>query len=203
MHLEILVEEPSCEAALDVLVPRIISDAHSFRLHSFNGKQDLLSNLPARLSGYRSWLPQDWRVVVLIDEDRQDCMELKRAIEEIARASNLVSRSAAGPGGRFEVLSRIAVEELEAWFFGDVDALVAAYPRVPPSLGQKAPYRDPDAIAGGTWESLERVLQRAGYYQGGLRKIELARTVAAHMDPERNRSRSFQVFRDGLRTAVL
>jgi hypothetical protein len=59
-------------------------------------------------------------------------------------------------------------------------------------------YRDPDSIAGGTWEALERVLKSAGYFRTGLRKIELARSVAKHMDPQRNRSRSFRAFVDAI-----
>jgi Domain of unknown function (DUF4276) len=102
-------------------------------------------------------------------------------------------------GQVFHVVNRIAVEELEAWFFGDVPALTAAYPRVPTSLGNQARYRDPDQIAGGTWEALERVLQSAGYHLGGLPKVAVAGNVSEHMDPDRNTSRSFQVFRDTLR----
>jgi len=94
------------------------------------------------------------------------------------------------------------VEELEAWFFGDVSALIAAYPGVPATLAHRARFRDPDAISGGTWESLERVLQRAGHHTGGLEKLRAAREIAKHMDPERNRSRSFCGFRDRLRELV-
>ena len=53
----------------------------------------------------------------------------------------------------FQLVNRLAVEELEAWFFGDVDAMATAYPRVPRTLAQRAPYRDPDRIKGGTWEA--------------------------------------------------
>ena len=98
----------------------------------------------------------------------------------------------------FVVLNRIAVEELEAWFFGDIAALANAFPGVSPTLGAQARYRDPDAIAGGTWEALQRVLQKAGYFGGGLPKIEVARTLAKHMDPARNTSSSFRQFVQGL-----
>ena len=95
------------------------------------------------------------------------------------------------------------IEELEAWFFGDPDALRAAYPRVSRTLERKARYRDPDAVPGGTWEALLRVLQRAGYYKGvPLPKLEAANRIAQHMDPERNRSRSFQAFRAGLECII-
>ncbi|MCA0435284.1 MAG: DUF4276 family protein [Austwickia sp.] len=91
---------------------------------------------------------------------------------------------------------------LEAWFFGDIAAVRQVYPRVPDSLGSRAAYRDPDAIAGGTWESLEVVLQQAGYMRGGLRKVALAESVAPHMDLANNTSRSFQVTIAGIRRLV-
>ena len=95
---------------------------------------------------------------------------------------------------------RIAIEELEAWFFGDIPALKTAYPKIPASLTQKAPYRDPDNINGGTWEQPEKVLMEYGYHPGGLEKIRAAKEISEHMDPETKRSKSFQVFRDGLRS---
>jgi hypothetical protein len=39
---------------------------------------------------------------------------------------------------------------------------------------------------------------KAGYHQGGLAKIQAARDISAYMQPERNRSRSFQTFRQGV-----
>jgi hypothetical protein len=40
------------------------------------------------------------------------------------------------------------------------------------------------------------VLQQAGYFRGGLRKVEVASAVAEHKEPARNTSTSFGVFRD-------
>lgn len=99
---------------------------------------------------------------------------------------------------RYAVVNRLAIEELEAWFFGDWEAVRRAYPRVNPNVPAQARYRQPDAIRGGTWEALERVLQSAGYFASGLRKIEAARAVAAHMEPTRNASPSFQALRVAL-----
>ncbi len=39
-------------------------------------------------------------------------------------------------------------------------------------------------------------------YQTGLKKQEFAQKVSPHMDVENNQSRSFQVFRDGLRKMI-
>jgi hypothetical protein len=195
-HVEILAEEPSMEAALRLIIPKI-SDALSFEIYPYRCKQDLLGKLPARLKGYAAWLPQDWRILVIVDRDDDDCAVLKRKLEKAARDSGLISRTRRA-GGRFQVVNRLAIEELEAWFFGDWDAVCAAYPGVDPNVPSKSKYRDPDAVLGGTWEALERILKRAGHFQTGLRKIEAARAIAQHMDPRANRSRSFQAFRDAV-----
>jgi hypothetical protein len=201
-HLEFLVEEPSAEAALGELLPRLIGPGVSFRIHPHQGKHDLLDNLPQKLRGYRHWLPADCHIVVLVDRDHDDCKKLKARLERIARAAQLETKTSTKGRGRFQVLNRIAIEELEAWFFGDVDALCAAYPGVPATLAAKSGFRDPDKIKGGTWERLEQVLQHAGHFKGGLAKIAAAREIAKHMQPDRTRSKSFSVFRDGLRAML-
>ena len=101
-------------------------------------------------------------------------------------------------GKPYSLINRLAIEELEAWYFGDWDAVKSAYPRGSAKIPQQAKYREPDAIAGGTWETFERILKKAGYFKTGLRKIEAARTVASYMNPARNRSPSFQVLRKAL-----
>ena len=197
MHLEILIEEPSAQPVLENLLPKI-APGTTFRLITFQGKKDLLTKLPHRLAAYANWLPTDHKIVVLIDEDRQDCRRLKQELETAAQQANLATKSHPDAEGRFIVLNRIAVEELEAWFFGDLAALRTAYPRIPASLNKKQNYRYPDQIMGGTWEALERVLQQAGYFAGGLPKTKVAKDVAPHMQPEINLSPSFQTFRHGL-----
>ena len=57
-------------------------------------------------------------------------------------------------------MNRIAIEELEAWYFGDWTAVVQAWPRVSANVPAQRGYRDPDAIPGGTWQAFECVLQR-------------------------------------------
>ncbi len=197
MHIELFLEEPSAEAFLSGFLHHLLPADTTWNPIVFQGKSDLLANLERRLKGYKSWMPQDWKIVVLIDEDRADCLSLKKQMETAAIDAGLITKSAA-KGGTFTVLNRIAQEELEAWFFGDIKALATAYPGVSPNLGAKAHYRNPDAIGGGTWEALERVLQRAGYFAAGLSKIEVAREMARHMDADRNTSASFKCFTEGL-----
>lgn len=201
MHLELFVEEPSAEAALNNLLPRLIGETTTFQIYVHQGKRDLLTCLPDRLRAYRAWLPDDWRIVVLCDSDNADCRALKRQMDQIAQHAGLTTRATAGPESSFQVLNRLAIEELEAWFFGDSEAMQLAYPRLTIQM-HRQPFRNPDAIRGGTWEALQRVLQRAGYYRNlrHIPKIEVARAISAHMHPERNRSQSFQAFYQGLRS---
>lgn len=201
-HLEILVEERSMYVALQNLVPQIIGDV-SLNFHVFDGKQNLMRNIEARMRGYasmfRSW--GDAAIVVLVDEDREDCIELKKELERAAKVAGLGTLSVPRQG-RVRVLNRIVIEELEAWFFGDPDAVVAAYPRVKPRTFPQSVLRDPDAIGGGTWEALERLLNKHNYHIGGLRKVDCAQAISVHMDVTRNSSRSFNEFRRGLELLV-
>lgn len=201
-HVELLVEEPSMETALRLLLPKVLHRI-SFEIYPYQCKDELLQRLPERLRGYARWMPTDWRIVVVVDRDDQVCEGLKTKLEQMARRAGLVTRTQARTANiPYVVVNRIVVEELEAWYFGDWAAVRAAYPCVSKTLPAQEKYRDPDAISGGTWEALERILKRKGYFLGGLRKIEAARTIAPHMDPGRNRSRSFQVFCEALREMV-
>ncbi len=200
-HLEFLVEEPSMEAFLRELLPRLLADRASYAVHPHQGKPDLLAKLPGRLRGYAKWLPESCRIVVVVDRDDQDCLELKQSLEDAAAEAGLTTRSAAG-GALWQVVNRVAVEELEAWYFGDWEAVRQAYPSVSESIPRQARYRDPDAVTGGTWEAFERILKKAGYFQSGLRKTEAARAVGEYLDASRNASASFVAFRDAVLEAV-
>jgi hypothetical protein len=192
-HFVLLVEEPSREAFLRALLPRLLPKDRTFEVHPFQGKDDLLGKLEARLRGYASWLPGDWRIVVVVDRDDDDCRALKRQLEDIARRAGLRTRTSAA-SAKWQLVNRIAIEELEAWYFGDWAAVQAAYPRVSADLPRRKGFRDPDAIAGGTWEAFERVMQKHGYFKGGLPKLEAARSIGAKIDPSRAGSRSFTAF---------
>jgi hypothetical protein len=199
-HLEILVEERSMEAFLLELLPRLLGDQTTFRVYPSQGKPDLLRNLPARLRAYAKFLPASHRIVVIVDRDDDDCRELKRALEQAAAGAGLKTRQG-GSIADWRVVNRIAVEELEAWYFGDWNAVQQCFPGVPATLEKRAGFRDPDGIRGGTWEAFERVLQRAGYFESGLRKTEAARSLGRLVMPERTTSRSFAVFCEALSEA--
>lgn len=180
---------------MQLLLPQILGPDDSFRLHSHQGKRDLQHRLPARLAGYASWGDEegagDTAICILVDRDSDDCHQLKVALTQMATDAGIPA------------LVRIAIEELEAWFFGDRTALEQAYPGVETWLSTKPQFNNPDAIQGGTAEQLGRAMRRAGYHRGGLAKMAAAEQIAVCMDVNSNTSHSFQVFRDGLRTKLM
>lgn len=201
-HFVFLVEEPSMEAFLQELMPRVLPKDRTFEAHAFQGKKDMLNSLGNRLRAYAAWLPESWRIFVIVDQDDDDCAELKRRLEEFTTAAGLRTRSR-GSEAPWQIVNRIAIEELEAWYFGDWQSVRGVFPRVSPTIPNQATYRDPDSIRGGTWEAFERVLQRHGYFQGGLRKVETARLMGAAIEPRRNLSRSFVKFHEAITEALI
>lgn len=118
IRLELLLEDESTETALRILVPKIVGDkrARAVKYRSFRGKYTLLKQLPAFLKGYTKRIRQGekLRVLVLLDRDVENCEELKQKLEDIASQSGLITRSMATADKPFQILNRIAVEELEA-----------------------------------------------------------------------------------------
>lgn len=200
-HLEFLVEEPSMEKFLRTLLPRLMPRDRTFEVHAFEGKPDLLNKLESRLRGYARWLPDCWRIVVVVDRDDEDCRRLKERLEVAALRADLSTKSNS-ESQQWQLVNRIAIEELEAWYFGDWQAVKAVYSRVSADTPNRRNFRNPDAIAGGTWEAFERVLQRHGYFENGLAKNEAARAIGSAVDPARSRSRSFQIFWQALQEAM-
>ena len=117
-HFEVLVEEPSMEAFLRAMLPRVLPEDRTFGVYPFQGKSDMLGKLEARLRGYTSWLPDDWRIVVVVDRDNQDCLKLKARLEDLAARASLHTRTKSGHP-QWQLINRIAIEELESWYFGD------------------------------------------------------------------------------------
>ena len=153
----------------------------------------LLNRLPELIRGYGNSLGSESSVIVVVDLDDGDCTAFKDELLDILRSCD----------PRPTVLFRIAIEESEAWLLGDLAAVKAAYPRVrEPVLNR---HRQ-DSICG-TWEVLADAvhpggaadLKRLGWARTGAAKREWATRIAPHMDPDRNVSKSFQVFRDGVR----
>ena len=212
MHFEVLVEDKSGSIAIDSIMGKILGDnssEHSWRIHAYRGigrlpknlrsvtspeKRILLDLLPSILQGYGNSLPIDIAaVLVVVDLDERDCMEFKRELLDVLDNCNPRPRT----------LFRIAIEECEAWLLGDRDAVKAAYPKARDGILNG--YIQ-DSVCG-TWEVLADAvhpgganrLRKAGYPYTGIAKCEWAERISPHLDVECNLSKSFQVFRDGVR----
>ncbi len=201
IHFELHVEDRSMEVFLTSWLPRFLPADSSFKIYSYRGKHALLRKIRSRLEGYANWMPPDHRLVLIVDRDSDDCEDLKAALENHCQMAGLRSRRAAG-SPEWQIVTRIAIEELEAWYFGGWEAVCAAYPRVPGSVPNRSAYRDPDAIKGGTWEALQRVLQKAGYFRQGLNKAQVAASIGEHFEPANSRSHSFGALRDAISEAI-
>ena len=191
--IDFFTEEESAKVIVDAILPQILPKGTEWNVYSFQGKNDMLGKLPKRLRAYHHQPLSSRRVVILIDSDHQDCTELKSRLEETAKTAGLVTKTADSQS--FRVVTRIVVEELEAWFFGDVEALSSAYASVPKSLSAKKGFEFPDRIHDPA-EQLSHVLKKE--YSGRLPKLEVAARISRHMVAERNTSLSFQAFCRGV-----
>lgn len=198
--LEVFVEEPSAEAALEIILPKMLDDNVNYSIHPHQGKPDLFKNVRSRLAGLRHSELQNMRILVLYDnDDHPDCKQKKDELSKVIADVGLIVPSQDNEEiVRPNALVRVVMQELESWFLGDADAIRKAFPRVDRTFEKKEKYRKPDGIRGGASETLHSLLQKSGYYKNKFPKIEVARRISQHMDPTKNRSKSFQVFKSGV-----
>lgn len=172
-----LLEEPSAEAMLSGLLPKILPADTQYRCVVFEGKQDLEKQVARRIRAYR--VP-DAKFVVLRDKDAADCRRIKRALATKCATAELRP-----------VLVRIACHALESWYLADLHAVetgLAVGGLV--KLQSKNLYASPD-----DYPSPDMTLKKiAPSYQ----KISGSRAIGPHLDPANKRSQSFSAFVDGL-----
>ena len=207
MHFEVLVEDLSGKKALEILIPKIIGDQHTFRVIEYRGighipknlksstdasKRILLDRLPRLLRGYGkkfAGYTEDYPAAVIVVCDLDDkCLKAFR--QELFRVLNACNP---GPETRF----CIAIEEGEAWLLGDIPAIKTAYPNARDNVLNS--YTN-DTICG-TWELLADAISQGGATglknrrAVGREKSIWATRIAPHMNVEANNSPSFRYFR--------
>ena len=213
MHFEILVEDQSGKRMLDILVPKIIGNQHSFKVHAYQGigriprnltssadarNRLLLSQLPRLLRGYGNTFanyPANYPAAVILVCDLDDRC-LKVFCEELFTVLNACNPK---PETRF----CIAIEEGEAWLLGDLLAIEVAYPNAKEDVLNR--YEN-DSICG-TWELLADAvfqggadrLKKEGWRSVGREKLAWTEHIALHMNVEINKSPSFRYFRQKIR----
>ena len=178
-ELVFLLEEPSAEAMLTGLLPRLLPEGTAVRCIVFEGKQDLEKQLVKRLRGYRV---RNARFVVLRDQDAADCHEVKTRLLEMCLNA-----------GRQDAIVRIACHELESWYLADLVAVERGLEiNGLGALQNKKKYRVPDDLADAAEELANLTGQR---YQ----KVGGSRAIGPHLDINNSRSRSFAVFVAGVK----
>lgn len=209
MHIEILVEDSSGEKLLSQLIPLILGEQgtlHTWRLKAYKGigripqgltvkadpaKRMLLDQLPRLLQGYGK-TPGIDAVVVVVDSDRRNCKDFLQELNSVARGCNPIPTT----------LFRLAIEEMEAWYLGDREGLLKAYPRAKREVLDRYVQ---DSVCD-TWELLAdavyaggaAAIKKAGWPLPGQVKHEWAEKIAPFMHIDKNVSPSFGKFRDGL-----
>lgn len=201
MHIEILTEDSSGSALLEIIVPLVLGPLgqnHTWRIHSYRGvgrlpkgltatgdpsKRVLLDQLPRILGGYAKtpWIDA---VIVVVDTDVRDCRHMLAEL-----------RAAAQAAGKADTIFRLAMEEVEAWYLGDRAAVLQAYPRARKDVLDRY---DQDSVCG-TWELLAdavypggiSAVKDAGWPLPGQLKHEWAQRIGSAMTLTGNASPSF------------
>lgn len=212
MHFEILVEDQSGKKALDIIVPKIIGDSCTFTVHPYKGigripknmrdgddakNRILLDNLPKLLKGYGrtfAGYPNYPAAVILVCDLDDKCQKTFRN-----QLYNILISCNPKPKTRF----CFAIEEGEAWFLGDLNAIKTAYPSAKANVLNS--YVN-DSICG-TWEKLADAIYKGGasallakgWQAVGIEKSRWADEIAPHMSIDNNQSPSFCHFREKIR----
>ncbi len=182
-----LVEDYSMRKFLEGILPRLGIDESFFEIKHHRGKEDLINNLNKIIPSLSKRAQQ---IIVLIDQDKQNCVKLKNKIKEKMAWCSC------------EYKIRIACYELEAWFLGDMEAIAKCSPRFNARFFQgKKKYRDVDNI-----EKPSRVIEEIvpDWKERYASKLKFAKTIAPFVSLERqnleqaNRSHSFQVLLETL-----
>jgi len=142
--------------------------------------------LPAKLKAFAAaGIENDNAILVLVDADNDNCVNLKRSLVQLANSLN----------PRPNVVFRIAVEESEAFYLGDLHALKLAFPHADMALARSYVQ---DSVCG-TAEMFGRVVG-----DNRFDKVSWAEKIGPRMaiDPKKNRSPSFRALHEGIRKLI-
>lgn len=216
MHFEILVEDRSGKMLIDKLMEKLINGCSSgitYRTIAYSGigklpknldkasdpsKRVLLNKLPQLLRGYGKSLTDDSALIIVVDCDKRNCADFKQELINALNSSCILQPKTA---------FCIAIEEMEAWLLGDMEALLKAYPSARKNV-LEAYVQDSQ---NGTWEQLADAiysqkahgLKKRGYPDIGVVKCEWADRISSYMRIDNNISPSFRYFIRKINTFIM
>lgn len=178
-RLVVFAEEESIKPVIQAILGRMDIGSDRYLIITHQGARDLEKSLRNKL---RAWRDQRDQFVIIRDNDNGDCYARKQILLDICQS--------AGCSHRAKV--RIVCQELEAWFLGDIQALIRS--ELPLKHGKhwyrQNRFDDPDAKPNPS-EILFNTLRVTG-------KLRVASAVAPHLDIDNNTSLSFRMTRDAI-----
>ncbi len=216
MHFEIYVEDASGKKVLDLLVPMVIGSEHSFKVYPYKGighipanmsdpkdaaKRILLHNLPKILKGLGKTFKNygnsyNAAAVIVCDLDKKCFKQFRQELFNILDVCDPKPMT----------VFCIAIEEMEAWFLGDINAIKRAYPKAKTNI--LVSYEN-DSICD-TWEKLADAVYSGGatkllgkgWQTVGREKSVWAEKITPHLNINDNKSQSFQYFVKKLQSLI-
>jgi len=204
------IEDQSGAKAMNILISKMFGSEVIHEIHSYNGigripkglkpktdanKRILLDRLPRLLSGYGR-VPNCGTIVIICDLDDKKKEVFLSELHSVLNACD----------PKPNALFCLAIEEFEAWYLGDLKAVLKVYPKAKKSVLNN--YKN-DEICG-TWEVLaeavcqggKKELKKEGGQAIGKQKSIWAEEISPHMDVNNNRSPSFNDMYAQLKDAV-
>jgi hypothetical protein len=173
------LEEPSARAMLEGVLPRLLPEHIQIRYHVFQGKQHLEKNITSKLRG---WLAPDSVFVVMRDQDRSDCMQVKAKLADLCHSS-----------GKTGILIRVACRTLESFYIGDLAAVENGLNLSGiKSQQNRSRFRNPDSLMNPKEDLLR--LTRNIYTE-----VAGSRSISPHLNLETNLSKSFIALVSGIK----
>jgi len=182
IRVEFLLEEPSMENFLRIILPNILPEDICLDVNCFlrphNGKSDLMKSIPNKVQVFSNFhIPS--KIVIVHDQDTSDCIALKAQIKGLVNINNAC-----------DVLIRIPCRELEAWYLGDMDSIKPVYSRFKPENHKnKAKFRNPDNLM-----ASDEMKKLCPEFQKGY----ASKNIPKYMNININKSTSFNHFIVGL-----
>lgn len=179
----IMVEEQSIEEVTKVIIKRMGLE-NRVKIIPHDGKNDLEKSFPRKIANWRN--PHRTRFVICRDNDGSDCAILKQRLRDMLPETT-----------QHDFKLRLVMNELEAWYLGDLEALKKAELISQGVLDQnrnKRKFRSPENLTNAKQE-FKRLVKTKG-------QITLARTIAPHLELENENCSSFKHFIAAIKWAV-